>query len=296
MLRPMYKLPKSKVQKIDEIKQEEVTKDSALKNCAQLFIMIVVFINTVTLGIGTLHNLSDTQTVVLEIIDKICLAIFTLEIIIRIIYDAVHKKNFFFNFWNIFDFMIVFVSIAAEATFFTIFRTLKIARLGRAARILKSFRTIRLAKFITESEELQKVVNAIFLSIPGILCTLFLLTLILYIYAVVGVNLYGASSPEMFENMPRALFTLFQTMTLESWASGIARPLLEKHPLAWIYFVSFILVTTNIILNLLIGIVVSSVDRATQNARIKNYKDDDLQQELSKLKEQIEKIEHLINK
>lgn len=275
-------------------------------NHAQLFIIIVILINTATLGIETLSNLSETQILILEMIDKICLFIFTIEIIIRMIYAFRHKKNFFANAWNIFDLIIVFVSISAESAFFTIFRTFRILRLGKAARLLKSVRAVRLSKLISSLEELRKIVQAIVLSIPGILWTLILLSLVLYIYAILGINLYGAELPEMFGDLPTTFFTLFQVMTFESWATALARPLFETHPFSWIYFISFILITTYIALNVIVGVIVSSVEevnaKKNQNndekvsPEIKAQKDQnrELKQELSKLKEQIESIENLI--
>lgn len=267
---------------------------NVLANYAQLFIIIVVLINTITLGIETVSNLSETQILILETIDKTCLLIFTVEIIVRLIYAFSHKKNFFANAWNLFDLAIVLVSIGAESAFFTIFRTFRILRLGKAARLLKSVRAVRLSKLISSLEELRKIVQAIVLSIPGIMWTLILLSLLLYIYAILGINLYGAELPEMFGDLPTTFFTLFQVMTFESWATALARPLFETHPLSWIYFVSFILITTYIALNLIVGVIVSSVEKATQEVSVKKDQNSDLKQELSKLKEQIERIENLI--
>jgi len=267
---------------------------NALPNYAQLFIIIVVLINTTTLGIETLSNLSETQILILEIIDKTCLLIFTVEIIVRLVYAFRHKKNFFANAWNLFDLAIVLVSIGTESAFFTVFRTFRILRLGKAARLLKSVRAVRLSKLISSLEELRKIVQAIILSIPGIMWTLILLSLVLYIYAILGINLYGAELPEMFGDLPTSFFTLFQVMTFESWATALARPLFETHPFSWIYFVSFILITTYIALNLIVGVIVSSVEKATQEISVKKDQNSDLKQELSNLKEQIERIENLI--
>ena len=88
---------------------------------------------------------------------------------------------------------------------------------------------------------------------------LLLICLIFYVAAVMAVNLYGADFPEQFGTLGRSLFTLFTVMTLEGWVDDVVKPILAKHPYAWIFFISFIVVTTFTVLNLIIGIIVNAI-------------------------------------
>jgi voltage-gated sodium channel len=70
---------------------------------------------------------------------------------------------------------------------------------------------------------------------------------------------FGATYPDWFGHLGNSLYTLFQVMTLESWSMGIVRPVMETHPWAWAFFLPFIIMATFTILNLFIGIIVSTM-------------------------------------
>ncbi|MFN6956194.1 MAG: ion transporter, partial [Acetobacteraceae bacterium] len=86
-----------------------------------------------------------------------------------------------------------------------------------------------------------------------------LMVLMFYVAAVMATKLYGDILPERFGTLGNSLFTLFQLMTLESWAEATVRPILEHHPFAWMFFVPFILIATFVVLNLFIGVIVDSI-------------------------------------
>lgn len=118
--------------------------------------------------------------------------------------------------------------------------------------------------------QMRMVVQALLSSIPAMGSVMALLSLIYYVAAVMATKLFGADFPEWFGTIGASLYTLFQIMTLESWSMGIVRPVMEKHPHAWVFFVPFILVMTFMVLNLFIAIVVNSmteVDRVDQAAK-----------------------------
>ena len=116
-------------------------------------------------------------------------------------------------------------------------------------------------RLVSQAKHLRQIVESLGRALPGIGWTALLLLLVFYIFAVIGTELFGEQFPEWFGNIGASLFSLFQIMTLESWSSGIARPMLETYPLAWLYFVPFILVASFMVLNLFIAIIV----RATQS-------------------------------
>jgi len=106
---------------------------------------------------------------------------------------------------------------------------------------------------------MRKCVESIMRAIPGMLSVLTLLSLVFYVASVMATTLFGEGFPEWFGSLGASLYSLFQIMTLESWSMGIVRPVMESYPLAWLFFVPFILVTTFAVLNLFIAIVVDAM-------------------------------------
>ena len=103
---------------------------------------------------------------------------------------------------------------------------------------------------------------------------------IFYISAVIATKLFAPTFPDWFGTLGRSLYTLFQVMTLESWSMGIVRPVMEVHPEAWIFFVPFILITTFAVVNLVVGLIVNSMQDAhaeESNAATDSYRDEVLQ-------------------
>jgi voltage-gated sodium channel len=86
------------------------------------------------------------------------------------------------------------------------------------------------------------------------------------VFAVMATNLYGADFPNLFGTLGASLFTLFTVMTLEGWVDGVVKPIMEKHPYAWMFFITFIVVTTFMVLNLFIGVVVNAMQREHEKA------------------------------
>jgi voltage-gated sodium channel len=109
-----------------------------------------------------------------------------------------------------------------------------------------------------------------------------LLAILFYIFAVVGSTLYHEYSPEYFGTLHATLLTLFQIVTLESWASDIMRPLLHFAPYSWIYFLSFILSGTFIVVNLFIAVIVSSVQNVSLLRDGEDLKEETSQQEIAR--------------
>jgi len=104
-----------------------------------------------------------------------------------------------------------------------------------------------------------------------------LMGIIFYIGAVIATKLFGDAFPEWFGDLGRSGYTLFQVMTLESWSMGIVRPVMETYPFAWAFFVPFIMVTTFAVVNLLVGLIVNSMQDAHAeegNAATDAYRDE----------------------
>jgi voltage-gated sodium channel len=109
---------------------------------------------------------------------------------------------------------------------------------------------------------LRRVIEGFLSAVPGMASVFGLMALIFYIASVVATKLFGASFPDWFGNLGLSAYSLFQIMTLESWSMGIVRPVMEVYPLAWAFFVPFILVTTFAVVNLVVGLIVNSMQDA----------------------------------
>ena len=117
------------------------------------------------------------------------------------------------------------------------------------------------------------------------------MALIFYISAVMATKLFASAFPEWFGSLWLSLYSLFQIMTLESWSMGIVRPVMEVYPYAWLFFVPFIMVTTFAVVNLIVGLVVNSMQEAhaeETNAVTDAYRDEVLER-LKSIEEQLSK-------
>lgn len=257
----------------------------------QNFILAVIIINCAIMGFQTSANAMNVCGDILNAVDKVCLIIFIIELILKVI---VYNKHFIKNGWNIFDTIIVATSVLSDFSYLSSLRVFRIFRVFRSLKALKSLRGLRL---ISGIEKLQVIVMAIIKAIPSILWTGGLLSLIYYIFAIMGVSLFGEAFPEWFGNIGRAMYTLFQVMTLESWSMGISRPVMEVYPMAWLYFVPFVLISAFIVMNVVVGIVVNSISEVTQINKDEEEKEDiDINKEIELIKQHIQNIEMIMQK
>ena len=248
----------------------------------QSFITILIVLNAIALGLETNKDIMRVIGPELIFFDKLVLSIFTIEIFVKIINE---RAIFFKNGWNIFDFVIVGISLVPSSGSLSVLRALRIFRAMRLLSVVPSMR---------------KVVQALFFALPGIFSVGSIILLIFYVSAVLTTNFFGAEFDEWFGSVGKSMFSLFQIMTLESWSMGIVRPVMIVYPLAWVFFVPFILITSFAVLNLFIGIIVDAMQQ--QNSDDKQDLSNTLLEELMKtqksvnsLKEEIDKIKKMGN-
>jgi len=251
------------------------------------FIIYLIVFNAITIGMETSPNLVNSVGNWFERIDNVILYIFIVEIALKLF---VYRLDFFRSGWNVFDFTIVAIAAVPLAGPFAVFRTLRILR------------TLRLLNNIPR---LRFIIEAILHAIPSIGWIMVLLVIVFYIFAVLGTNFYGADFPQFFGSIGETMFTLFQVMTLESWSSGIARPMMEKLPYVYVFFIPFILIATYTTLNIFIAIVVNTMNEIQadesqrEEDRIKNFVRDEnkeVKKQLSDLKTQLSEIEAHLKK
>lgn len=216
------------------------------KPAVQHGIMVLIIINAVILGLETDANLMASHGALLLAIDKFILAVFVVEILIRL---ALHRLAFFKDPWSLFDFAVVTIALIPASGPFAVLRALRILRVLRIVAMVPSMR---------------RVVGALLGSIPGLSSIAMVLLLIYYVFAVIATKLFASAFPQWFGSIGESLYTLFQIMTLESWSMGIVRPVMEVFPHAWVFFVTFILIATFTMLNLFIAIIVNAMQRYTE--------------------------------
>ncbi|HKK17148.1 MAG TPA: ion transporter [Opitutales bacterium] len=207
----------------------------------QKFIIAVILLNGIILGLETSPSVMARFGTLLLILDKLCLLVFLIEIGLKL---SAYRWHFWRSGWNWFDFLVVAVALVPGS--------------GPWA-VLRSLRILRVLRLLTVMPQLKKVVAAFVHSIPGLSGVILVMVIFFYTMAVLATNLFGEAFPQWFGSLGASLFSLFQIMTLESWSMGIVRPVMEVYPWAWLFFVPFIVIATFTILNLFIGIIVSTM-------------------------------------
>ena len=210
-------------------------------------IIAVIIINAILLGMETSPALNDRYGDWMHTGNWIALGIFILEALLKMIALAPRMDRYFRDGWNIFDFsVIVFALIPATGEF---------AMIARLARLLRALRLISTIK------ELRLIVAALVRSIPSVFHVIMLMSIIVYIYAIIGHQLFHEHDPTNWGNLGVCVLTLFNMITLEGWTE-IMVTAMELHDWAWVYFVTYIVIATFVVINLFIAIIINNLDEA----------------------------------
>lgn len=204
-------------------------------------ILVLILLNAVLLGMETSASLMAQYGAILLLLDKTLLSIFVLELLLRI---YAYRSAFFKDPWSLFDLTVVAIALIPASGPLAVLRSLRVLRVLRVLSIVPS---------------MKRVISALLGSLPGLASIAMVLVLVYYVFAVIATKIFGQAFPEWFGTIGATFYTLFQVMTLESWSMGIARPVMEQFPYAWMFFVPFILVATFTMLNLFIAIIVNTM-------------------------------------
>ncbi|MBI04277.1 MAG: cation transporter [Pelagibacteraceae bacterium] len=207
-----------------------------------LVISIIIF-NAFTIGFNT-YDLSEFTKNIINFLDYSITIFFVIEIVIRFIGEP-KKINFFKNGWNLFDSIIVLISLIPIPN-------------NSSYLLLRLLRVFRVLRIISVIPELKLIIEALLSSIKRVFYVGLLLFIILYIYATIGSILFSNDIPQRWSDVGVAMITLFQVLTLSSWEQ-VMLPLQEIYWWSWIYFFSFIIICGITMLNLLIAILVDVV-------------------------------------
>ena len=239
-------------------------------NWFNTLIVVFIIIAGVTVGIETYAGFAARNHEILNLLEKIILGIFILEIIVKMAAEGVKPWRYFYNPWNLFDFIIVSASLLPVG--------------GQYLAVLRLVRIFRVFKLVTAVPKLQLIVCALLHSIPAMGYISLLLLLLFYIYAVLAVFIFGANDPMHFGNLQIAMVSLFRAVTLEDWTDLMYismygcdqygySDMMERctQPAASpvggaLFFISFIMTGALITLNFFIGVVLSSMDEVRAEA------------------------------
>jgi voltage-gated sodium channel len=208
------------------------------------FIIGVIIFNAIILGLETSDRVMAQWGSVIYALDTLCLVIFVIEIVAKLF---AYRLRFFASGWNIFDFVIVGIALIPAA---------------QTLSVLRALRILRVLRVVSAAPRLRRVVEGFITALPGMGSVFLLMALIFYIGSVISTKLFSDAFPDWFGTLGLSAYSLFQIMTLESWSMGIVRPVMEVYPYAWVFFVPFILLTTFAVVNLLVGLIVNSMQDA----------------------------------
>ena len=216
------------------------------RRSVQAVITGVILFNALILGLETSATVMARFGPLILFLDALCLSIFVVEIGAKLVARGL---RFFRDGWNIFDFVVVGIALVPAA---------------QGLSVLRALRILRLLRIVSVTPRLRRVVEGFLAALPGMASVFLLMGIIFYIAAVIATKLFSRTFPEWFGTLGESAYSLFQIMTLESWSMGIVRPVMEVYPNAWLFFVPFILVTTFAVMNLVVGLIVNSMQEAHQ--------------------------------
>ena len=213
----------------------------------EYFIIGIIMANAVLLGLGTSSTLEHSYGHWFEMGNNIALGIFIVEALLKMFALAPRSHRYFRDGWNIFDFLVIVASLVPVT--------------GEYAMITRLARLLRVVRLISTVRDLRLIVAALVRSIPSVVHVMLLMSIVVYIYAVMGYHLFHEHDPENWRSLGISVLTLFNIITLEGWTIVMFKAM-EAHPWAWLYFVSFIIAGTFVVINLFVAIIINNLEEA----------------------------------
>ncbi len=242
---------------------------------AQNLIIALILVNAAILGLETSPAAMAGWGGLLMRLDQAILAVFVIELVIRIL---AHGWRFFRDPWSVFDFTVIVIALLPATGPFA---------------VLRALRVLRVLRLLTMVPSMRHVVGGLLAAIPGLASVFGILSIIFYVAAVIATKLFGADFPEWFGSLGSSAYTLFQVMTMDSWSTGVTRPIMETFPQAWIFFILFILVSTFTMLNLFIAVIVNAI-QAEHEAELRDRENQPaetaLQEEIRALRGELQEL------
>jgi voltage-gated sodium channel len=248
----------------------------------ELFVITIIVFSSLMIGIRTyeLHPIAENT---LRVLDYAVTLFFLVEILIRLAAEP-RLRDFFKKGWNVFDFVIVVVSLIP----------LDDSEYALIARMLRLFRVMRLISFIPE---LRVLVSALISALPRMGYVALLMFIIFYLYAVIGNLLFAQINPVLWGDLGLALLTLFRVATFEDW-TDVMYETMTVYGLSWIYYISFIFFSAFVFLNMMIGIVVEVLDEEHKKMAAEQAQEDgtSLQAFEERVEVQLAELQHKLDR
>lgn len=233
----------------------------------QRAVLGLILLNAGVLACETIPSVAEATGPALRALDMTILALFTLEIGLRIF---ARGAAFFRDPWSVFDFAVVAISFSSLS--------------GLTA--LRAFRVFRVLRLVTALPRVKAVVSALLGALPGVASVAGILVIILFVASVIATKLFATAAPDHFGDLFSSMFTLFQVMTLEGWPD-VASQVLAVYPLAWIFFVVYILIATLTMLNLFVAIIVDAMESEALSHTATRESQDDILLELRAIRTEL---------
>ena len=245
----------------------------------QRLILVTILLAGVVVGVQTFKAFAGEHAIVLNTLDSFILGIFVIEAVIKILAEGNSPQNYFKNPWNVFDFIIVVACLLGPVIHLG----------GDFLPVLRLARILRVLRLVSAIPKLQLLVSCLLRSLPSMFYVSILLFLLFYIYGTMAVFLFAENDPIHFRNLQTSILSLFRVVTLEDWtdvmyinmygsenygysSNDLAKwsPISSASPLGGaLFFVSFVLIGTMIVLNLVIGVIMNSMDESNAEMKIK---------------------------
>lgn len=241
----------------------------------ELSVVAVIIISALEIGAKT-FDLTDSAVSVTDILDIFITVFFLFELTIRFIAEE-DKKGFFKKGWNIFDTLVVIISLIP----------INDSEMALLARLVRVFRVLRMVSVVPE---LRILINSLIKALPQLGYVILLMFIIFYIYAAIGSFMFAQINPVLWGDIAISMLTLFRVMTFEDW-TDIQYETMDVYPMSWIFYLTFIFFTAFAFLNMVIGIVVNVMEE--EHALERSSKEPsmtELQEEIRELKTMISEL------
>ena len=238
----------------------------------------VIVLYAILLGFKTSSEFADIMGSGWIYLDLAITLYFLFEIVIKISVDGL---KFFKNGWNVFDFIIVILTLIPinESEFMMI------------ARLLRLFRVLRL---LQSRPELKNIIDMLVGAIPSIIDIVILMFIIFYVYGIIGSFLFSELPSGLWENLLTSMLTLFRILTFEDW-TDVMYEAMELNPLYWIFFVSFIIITAFVFFNLFVAVIIGEMESLRdKNKGSAMNKTDDNQKKLENIEQELKEVKKLL--
>ena len=247
------------------------------------FIIAVILANGALLGLGTSPEIEGTYGDWLRLGNDVALGIFILEALLKMTALSPRPLRYFRDGWNVFDFAVIVFALVPST--------------GQFAMIARLARLLRIVRLISAVRELRLIVAALVRSIPSVGHVIMLMSIVVYIYAIMGYYLFHEHDPENWRNLGISTLTLFNIITLEGWTQ-VMYTAMEARPWAWVYFVSFVVIGTFVVINMFIAIIINNLDEAKAE-RMRELdrpaSREELLRELRAAREALQRLERRLN-